>query len=209
MGEMSACKMCGFVLYYKVRISMGHGKRKEQMNMYELEQRIKSEYQFEKIILHLNEKARFRFKLKEENEMRIYTDGDAVFQFDDTDVICGDGPLYYLFRDIFLFLKALPSSPAMDPLKINRVGQLNYEGIQREQFDYQENYFISGSENNCFLYRIAENVYNIEIVSGSPYDDSPFKLLYHAELSQDTLDDWYEIVFKEYNRLKLLLNFGE
>lgn len=73
----------------------------------------------------------------------------------------------------------------------------------------RENYFISGSENNCFLYRIAENVYNIEVVSGSPYDDSPFKLLYHAELSQDTLDEWYEIVFKEYNRLKILFNFGE
>ena len=188
---------------------MGHGKRKEQMNMYELEQQIKSEYQFEKIILHLNEKARFRFKLKEEDEMRIYTDGDAVFQFDDTDVICGDGPLYYLFRHIFLFLKALPSSSPMDPAKINRVGQLNYEGIQREQFDYQEYYFISGSQNNCFLYKIAEGLYNIEVVAGSPYHDTPFKLLYHSELSQDTLDEWYEIIFTEYNRLKILLNLGE
>lgn len=175
------------------------------MNMYELEQQIKSEYQFEKIVLHLNDKARFRFKLRKEDEKRIYTDGYAIFQYEDTEVICAEEPLYYCFREIFLFLQNLPLSSPMDPQKINRVGQLEYEGIQREQFDYQEYYFLSSPEINCFLYKIAENLYNIEIVAGSPYNDTPFKLLYHSELSQNILDEWYEITFKEYNRLRVLL----
>ena len=188
---------------------MTESQKEIHMNMYELEQQIKSEYQFEKIVLHLNDKAEFRFRLAEEDDMRIYTDGYAIFQYDHTDVVCAHEPLYYLFRRIFLFLRALPSSSPMDSTKINCVGQLNYDGIQRDQFDYQEYYFISGSEINCFLYKIAENLYNIEIVSGSPYHDTPFNLLYHAELSQDTLDEWYNIIFTEYNRLKLLLKLGE
>ncbi len=173
---------------------------KAHMSTYELS-RIMSESQFKKIILRLNDKAQFHFKLKAEDEWRIYGDGYAIFQYENTEVVCADQPFYDSFQDIFSFLQHLPLTSPMEPQKINRVGQLEYEGIQREQFDYQEYYFLSSSEINCFLYKIAENLYNIEIVAGSPYNDTPFKLLYHSELSQDILDEWYEITFREFNRV--------
>lgn len=152
--------------------------------------------------LYISNEVQYRFELKEENEMRIETDGNVILQYHGVDLFCTDEPLLYFFRDLLSFLQALQSSSPIEPAKINRVSQLEYDGIRNFRFEYQEYYFISGNEINCFLYKIGDMAYNLEIASGSPYNDTPHELMFHTELTEDMINEWKKSLIQMKNQLE-------